>query len=91
MPVIGGDIVELPFMADDVIAFGYMDMYLLAERAGTQISQSEHTRFIEDQTVFKGTARYDGAPTIAEAFGVMSIGTTAPATTATFPSDAANA
>lgn len=91
MPVAGGDIVELPFIPDGDIVFGYFDAYLLAERAGTALGQSEHARFIEDQTLFKGTARYDGAPQIAEAFGVMSIGTEAPTTSATFPADKANA
>lgn len=91
MPVADGDIVELPFIPDGDIVFGYFDAYLLAERAGTALGQSEHARFIEDQTLFKGTARYDGAPQIAEAFGVMSIGTEAPTTSATFPADKANA
>lgn len=91
MPVIGGDIVELPFIPDDNIVFGYMDMYLLAERAGTKLGQSEHCRFIEDQTVFKGTSRYDGAPVISDAFATISLTTTAPATTVTFPGDKANA
>ena len=59
MPVIGGDIVVIDDIADDTIIGGYGDEYLLAERAGTTISQSEHVRFIEDQTVIKGTARYD--------------------------------
>lgn len=90
MPVVGGDIVELEFMADGDIAFGYLDLYLLAERAGTQIGQSEHVKFVEDQTVVKGTARYDGTPVIAEAFGIMSIGTTAPTTVVTFAADTAN-
>ena len=90
MPIVSGDIVELPFIPDDNIVFGYFDAYLLAERADTQIATSEHAKFIEDRTVFKGTARYDGKPVIAEAFGVMSISTTAPATTATFPTDSAN-
>ena len=85
MPVIGGDIIELSFVPDNNIIFGYFDMYLLAERAGTHIGQSEHVRFIEDQTVFKGTARYDGIPVIPEAFGVMSIDATAPAASVTFP------
>ena len=67
------------------------DAYLLAERAGTTLGQSEHVRFLEDQTVFKGTARYDGHPSIAEAFGVMSITTDAPATSVVFPQDTANA
>ena len=91
MPVIGGDIVELSFIPDNNIVFGYLDAYLLAERAGTVLGQSEHVRFLEDQTVFKGTARYDGHPSIAEAFGVMSITADAPATSVVFPQDAANA
>ena len=91
MPVIGGDIVELSFMEDNDIAFGYLDAYLLAERAGTALAQSDQYKFVEDQTIFKGTARYDGTPAIAEAFGILSIDSGAPATTATFASDAANA
>lgn len=90
MPVIGGDIVTLDFMADGDIAFGYLDLYLLAERAGAQLAQSEHVRFIEDQTVFKGTARYDGTPVISEAFGIMNINGKAPTTSVTFPPDTAN-
>lgn len=90
MPVIGGDIVELPFVPDDNIAFGYMEAYMLAERAGTSLGQSEHVRFIEDQTVFKGTARYDGTPVIPKAFGLLSLTVTAPATSVTFPEDTAN-
>ena len=91
MPIVGGEIIELNFIPDDNIAFGYLDMYLLAERAGTTLGQSEHVRFLEDQTVFKGTARYDGMPVIAEAFGLMSITATAPETTVDFPEDKANA
>ncbi|MBR6541802.1 MAG: phage major capsid protein, partial [Anaerotignum sp.] len=50
MPVIGGDIVTLSFMPDNVIVGGYGDMYLLAERAGAKLGQSEHVMFIEDNT-----------------------------------------
>lgn len=91
MPVAGGDTVVLNFMPDDVIVFGYFDLYLLVERAARQFAQSEHVRFIQDQTVFKGTARYDGAPVIAESFGIVTLGTaTASATAVTFPQDTAN-
>ena len=91
MPVIGGETIELPFIPDGNIVCGYGSAYLLAERAGTKLGQSEHYRFVEDQTIFKGTARYDGAPVIAEAFVVMSITTTAPTTSGiTFAADAAN-
>lgn len=85
MPVLGGDIVVLNFVPDNTIIYGYFDLYLLAERAGTQFATSEHVRFLNDQTVFRGTARYDGAPIIREAFAVMGA-TTAP----TFASDTAN-
>ena len=91
MPVAGGDIVELSFIPDNNIVFGYLDMYLLAERAGTNLGQSEHCRFLEDQTVFKGTARYDGTPVIPDAFAAMTIDTSTPVTSVVFPTDTANA
>ena len=92
MPVIGGAIEELSFMPDGVIVGGYGDLYLLVEREGAQVGQSEHARFVEDQTVFKGTARYDGAPVIAEGFVAMDInGGTVSATAVTFAADKANA
>ena len=90
MPVVGGDIVTLDFIPVGDVVFGYMDLYLLAQRAGAQLAQSEHVRFLEDQTVFKGTARYDGMPVFGEAFGLMNIAGKEPTTTATFPPDTAN-
>lgn len=90
MPVIGGEIVELPFVPDNNIVFGYFDMYLLAERAGTALGQSEHYRFIEEQTIFKGTARYDGMPLIPEAFAAMTITAETPKTSVSFTADEAN-
>ena len=91
MPVIGGAIEELSFMPDGVIVGGYGDLYLLVEREGAQVSESEHARFVEDQTVFKGTARYDGAPVIAEGFVAMDInGQEISATAVTFAADKAN-
>lgn len=91
MPIIGGEIVELNFMPDNVIIGGYGELYLLAERAGAEFAQSEHVRFIEDQTVFKGTARYDGLPVIAEGFVAIGIGGTTPsATSISFATDTAN-
>jgi len=47
-------------------------------------------KFIEDQTVFKGLARYDGLPVIAEGFVLINIKNKDAATTAVFPSDLAN-
>lgn len=90
MPVVGGQIEILDFMPDNNIGFGYGSKYLLAERAGTAIESSEHVRFIEDQTVFKGTARMDGMPVIEEAFVLMGIHGTAPTTSINFAADLAN-
>lgn len=90
MPVIGGVIEVLNFIPDNVIIGGYFELYLLAERASTQLAQSEHYRFIEDQTVFKGTARYDGLPVIAEAFVAIGINGTTPNATMSFAPDTAN-
>ena len=91
MPVIGGTIEGLSFVPDNVIISGYFDCYILAERAGQQFASSEHVRFLQDQTVFKGTARYDGAPAIAEAFVVNGIkGTSVSSAAVTFPPDTAN-
>lgn len=73
MPVVGGVVEVLDFIPDNVILGGYFELYLLAERAGTKFATSEHFRFIQDQTIFKGTARYDGQPVIAEGFAAIGI------------------
>lgn len=90
MPILGGDIEVLDFIPDGVIIGGYFELYLLAERAGTKFAQSEHALFIQDQTVFKGTARYDGQPVIAEAFMAIGINGPTPNASMTFASDTAN-
>lgn len=90
MPVIGGIIEVLSFVPDDVIIAGYFDLYLLGERAGMEIRNSEHVHFLADETVYKGTARYDGQPVIAEAFVAIGIDGTTPDDTMTFASDTAN-
>lgn len=91
MPLIGGDFVTLDFIPDNVIVGGYGDLYLLAERHGINLERSEHYRFIEDQTVFKGTARYDGVPVIPEGFIAIGINGATPTATMTFAPDTANA
>ena len=90
MPVLGGAIELLSFVPDYVIIGGYFDNYTLAERAGQAFATSEHVRFLQDQTVFKGTARYDGAPAIAEAFVAIGVNSTSPNATMTFGADDAN-
>ena len=90
MPVAGGVIEELNFMADGDIAFGYMKNYKTVERKGVQIAQSDQVLFLDDQTAFKGTARYDGKPVIDEAFGILNINGTAPTKSILFAPDKVN-
>lgn len=92
MPIVGGKIETLGFIPDDVIIGGYGELYAMLERAGMAFARSEHVRFIQDQTVFKGTARYDGRPVIEKGFVAIGIGGTKPAADAvTFAEDKANA
>ena len=90
MPIIGGKIVELDFVPDNEIIGGYMDLYLLVEREGTTLEQSREVKFIEDQTAFKASARYDGKPVRGEAFVVVRYDNVAPVTSVTFAADSAN-
>lgn len=90
LPIITGDIVILEFMPDGDIVGGYGDLYLFAERGGMVIEQSREVQFIQDNTVFKGKMRADGAPIIASAFVAININGTSPTTTMTFAGDTAN-
>lgn len=90
LPIVGGDIVVLDFVPDNMIIGGYGDLYLLAERAGTEIATSEHVRFLADETVIKGTARYDGKAVIPAGFVALGLGGAPSASGVTFASDTAN-
>lgn len=91
LPVIGGIVEVLNFMPDNVILGGYLDLYTLIERAGMRFAQSDQVRFLEEQTVFKGSARYDGLPLIAEAFVAIGLnGVTPSPDDVTFVEDTAN-
>lgn len=92
MPVVGGVIEVLPesIIPTDNIIVGYLDLYRMVERAGERYASSEHFRFLSDQTVFKGTVRWDGKPVIAEAFLLIGIDGTTPTTSAAFAADGAN-
>lgn len=91
MPVAGGVVEVLDFIPDYDVITGYFDLYLLAERQGTTIDQSEHVHFIQDRTVFRGRARYDGLPVIAEGFVLLNVKNTNPTTSVDFAPDTANA
>ena len=91
-PIIGGTIVEFEDdeIPDNWIAGGFGANYLLIERAGVRFANSDIPMFLQDQTLFKATARYDGKPVFGEAFVVVRFDNTAPATSDTFPVDWAN-
>lgn len=90
MPVVGGSFELLNFVPDNVIIAGYFDMYTLAERAGQKFASSEHAFFLNDETCFRGTARFDGAPVISEAFMCFGLDGTAPTAAMEFAADTAN-
>lgn len=83
-PVIGGAMEVLTFIPDKNIVVGYFELYVLAERKGMTIDQSEHVKFIQDQTVIRGRARYDGKPAIVKAFAVIGFDNVAPTTSVDF-------
>lgn len=87
MPVIGGEIVTLEFIPDNEIIGGYLDMYVLAEREGGTFGASDLPLFIQDKTVYKGTARYDGQPAIGESFVAVSYDNTEVTTSMGFKPD----
>lgn len=96
LPIVGGEAVTLNFIPDNVIVGGYGSAYLLAEREGTSLAQSEHVQFIQENTVFRGSARYDGRPVLGKAFVAINISqadlAAAPTANAvTFVTDSANA
>lgn len=64
-------------MAADQVLYGEFEKYTLVERENIAIDNSEHVRFVEDQMAFRGKGRFDGKPTKADAFVLMTITPTA--------------
>ena len=91
MPVAGGIVEVLPFVPDNNIIAGYFDLYLLAERGGITIEESDHVMFLNRKRVYMANARYDGKPVIAEGFVTIGVQNATPTTTMTFAADTANA
>lgn len=90
LPIIGGDVDVLEFIPDGDIIGGYGDLYLWAQRSGMQIELSREVQFIQDNTVFRGKERADGAPVIPGAFVAININGAAPTTSIPFAADTAN-
>ena len=68
MPVLGGDIVIVDDMPEGLIVGGYGANYTIAERGNMTFDTNDRLRWIEEEVLVKGTARYDGKPTNPEAF-----------------------
>ena len=90
LPIINGDIDILEFIPDGDIIGGYGDLYLWVDRASMQIESSREVQFIQDNTVFRGKARADGAPIIPGAFVAININNVNVTTVMDFAADTAN-
>ena len=93
MPIVGGTVIEFEDedIADNEIIGGFFGNYVMTERAGIRFANSDIPLFLQDQNVFKATARYDGKPVFGEAFVIVNFANTAPTTSQVFPEDYANA
>jgi HK97 family phage major capsid protein len=60
-------------MADDEVLYGDFQMYTLVERENIAVDSSDQVRFVEDQMAFRGKGRFDGKPTKADAFALVTI------------------
>lgn len=90
LPIISGVVDVLEFIPDGDIIGGYGDLYLWVDRASMQIESSREVQFIQDNTVFRGKARADGAPVIPGAFVAININNTDVTTAMDFAADTAN-
>lgn len=89
-PIIGGDIVELEFMADNDIAGGFGDMMRMVEREGATIASSDIPLFLRNMTVYRSIGRYDGKPARGESFVLVNFHNTQPTMSISFAPDLAN-
>lgn len=91
LPIITGNVDILEFIPDGDIIGGYGDLYLWVDRASMQIESNNGGEFfIQDNTIFRGKARADGAPIIPGAFVAININNTDVTTAMDFAADTAN-
>lgn len=65
-------------MDPDKVLFGEFEKYTLVEREDISIDKSEHVKFTEDQTGFRGKARFDGKPVKEAAFVLVTLPAVSP-------------
>lgn len=91
LPIITGDVDILEFIPDGDIIGGYGDLYLWVNRRDMTLdSDSSGIFFIQDNTVFRGKERADGAPIIPGAFVAININNASVTTAMDFAADTAN-
>lgn len=91
LPIITGDVDILEFIPDGDIIGGYGDLYLWVNRRDMTLdSDSSGIFFIQDNTVFRGKERADGAPIIPGAFVAININNASVTTAMNFAADTAN-
>ena len=91
LPIITGDVDILEFIPDGDIIGGYGDLYLWVNRRSMTLdSDASGIFFIQDNTVFRGKERADGAPIIPGAFVAININNAAVTTAMDFAADTAN-
>lgn len=89
-PIVGGDIIELDFMADNDIAGGFGSLMRMSEREGASIASSDIPFFLRNMTVYRSIGRYDGKPARGEAFVLVNFHNAAPTTSISFAPNLAN-
>jgi HK97 family phage major capsid protein len=72
------DVLGLPVVFNNNLQFteillGDFSQYTLVERESITIDSSEHVKFVEDQTAFRGKGRFDGKPTRPDAFVLLTV------------------
>lgn len=90
LPIVTGNVDILEFIPDGDIIGGYGDLYLWIDRASMQIESDRSVQFVQDNTVFRGKARADGAPVIPGAFVAININNAEVTTVMDFAADTAN-
>lgn len=89
-PGVGYKVVFSEEIPENNILVGDFTKYLLAERADVKGASSTEFLFVDDKTVFKATARYDGKPVRESAYVLIGLNGTTPEISKSFAIDEAN-
>ncbi|WP_342546121.1 phage major capsid protein [Lysinibacillus sp. FSL K6-4013] len=71
--ILGLDVVFSAHMTEDKVLYGDFSQYTLVEREDITIEKSTHAKFAADQLAIRGKGRFDGKPTNADAFVLVTL------------------